>query len=374
VSLKLFIEPSLKKLDKIVDRYFGPDTTLLHHTGSMFGIGCRLSSQTAIARIARQKARIDKSGLIALIPDFDWFDQMDIHVPLRLKPLLEQYMPGNLSVVWTVHNPLTDHIAKDGKVAFRIPSDPLLRACIDAIGEPIISTSVNRTSLPPEEDIQKIKTAYESWFDLGILPHPRRISTNSQPSTLIEYISSGEPKNQSGVDEIKCLREGSIPFYEIREAFTQPMIMFVCTANICRSPIAEKLFNYMVQAQGLKFKGDSCGLLEGGHEISLNSMQLLLEKGITEAQEHVSKQFTKPMLSGSRLILTMEERQRDFLRSKEPDMAHKILTLNEIVGESGDIKDPFRSDLDNYRNTYRIIEDRLSTLIDMLKHHKIELK
>lgn len=372
-GLKLFIEPSLKKLDKILAKYFGPDQTLLHHTGAMYGIGCRLSSETAINRIARHKARVDKTGFIVLVPDFEWFEQMDEHIPLRLKPLLEQYMPGNLSVAWTVHNHLTDHVSKNGKVAFRIPSDPLLRACIDAIHEPIISTSINRSNLPPEEDLDKIKTAYEAWFDLGILPHKKRISSSSSPSTLIEYISSGEPGNLSGVDEIRCLREGSIPFYEIRDAFSQPTIMFVCTANICRSPIAEKLFNHMVQSQGLKFRGDSCGLLDGGHEISLNSMQLLLEKGITEAQEHVSKQYTQPMLSGSRLILTMEERQRDYLRDKEPDMAHKILTLNELVGEEGDIKDPFRTDLDNYRKTYQIIEQRLTTLIDMLKHHKIEL-
>ena len=149
--------------------------------------------------------------------------------------------------------------------------------------------------------------------------------------------------------------------------------MFVCTANICRSPIAEKLFNFMVQEQGLKFKGDSCGLLDGGREISLHSMHLLLERGITDAQEHISKRFTQTMLSGSRLVLTMEERQRDILRDKEPDMAHKILTLNEVVGEEGDIKDPYGSDLDNYRKTYGIIEDRLSRLIDLLKHHKIEL-
>ena len=340
----------------------------------MYGIGCRLSSIEGISRISRQKARTDKTGFILLLPEFDWFDQMNIHIPLRLKPLIEQYMPGNLSVAWAVHNPLTDHIAKNGKVAFRIPSEPLLRACIDAVGEPIISTSINRSSLPPEEDIDKIKSAYESWFDLGVLPHKKRISTNSSPSTIVEYISSGEPTNQSGVDEIRCLREGSIPFYEIREAFSQPTIMFVCTANICRSPMAEKLFNFMVQGQGLKFKGDSCGLMDGGREISLHSMHLLLEQGITEAQEHISKQFTQPMLSGSRLVLTMEERQRDILRAKEPDMAHKILTLNEIVGEEGDIKDPYGSDLDNYRKTYGIIEDRLSRLIEMLRHHKIELK
>jgi protein-tyrosine phosphatase len=190
----------------------------------------------------------------------------------------------------------------------------------------------------------------------------------------VEYVRKSEAKSTSGIDELKCLREGSVPFYEVKQSFKLPLVMFVCTANICRSPIAEKLFRKMLETENLAYASDSCGLIEGGHNISLNSMQLLLERGISEAQEHVSKQIAPQMLAASWLVLTMEERQRDWLREQTPNASRKIYTLNEIVGEEGDIKDPYGSELDNYRITFEIIEDRLKRFLELIKSDQLLFK
>lgn len=370
----LLKEPSLRKLEKMVQKEDFIDKTILHHTGGMFGIGCRVSSRAAIGRILRLKQRDDRSGLIVLVPHLDWFAEQEIHIPDRLHPLLEQYWPGNLSVVFKCPNSRFEHVAVDGKVAFRVPIDDLLRIFIEMIDEPIVSTSINVSSLPPENDYKRLASNFANWFDYGILPSARVFRNDPQASTVVEFIGSREPKNSSGFDELKCLREGSLPFYEVKQSFAKPTVLFVCTANICRSPIAEKLFNYHVNDTELHYIGDSAGLMEGGHMISASSMQLLMERGIMEAQEHVSKQVTPQMISGSRLILTMEERQRDILREAESNAVHKILTLNEVVGEAGDIKDPFGSEHENYRATFEIIEDRIKRLIAMMQHGDISLR
>lgn len=365
------ISPSPRKLEKTLRRDDLWDATILHHTGSMFGIGCRLSSRSAICKILAKKQRDDNSGLIVLIPDIRWFDDAGIEILPRLRPFLEQYWPGNLTMVFTCPDSMFAHVAVNGKVAFRVPADDLLRYVIEVLGEPMISTSVNVSSLPAENDYERLTGFYANWFDVSITPHPKALRGEGNPSTIVEFIEAGEPGNNTGRDEIKCLREGSVPFYGIKKSFAAPTIMFVCTANICRSPIAEKLFNHYAHQEGLKVAGDSSGLMDGGTPISLNSMQLLLEKGIMEAQFHVSKSITQEMVRDSWLILTMEERQRDFLHEKEPNSKHKIMTLNEIVGESGDVKDPYGSQLDNYRVTYGIIEDRILRLIEMIKQRKI---
>jgi protein-tyrosine phosphatase len=64
----------------------------------------------------------------------------------------------------------------------------------------------------------------------------------------------------------------------------------------------------------------------------------------------------------------MEERQRDHIRKTDPEAAPKVFTLNEYVGESGDIVDPYGSELDNYRKTYGIIEERILKLLNKLKN------
>lgn len=365
--MQIYTDPPEKKLLKLVDGMH-PDAVFLHHTGKMPGMGCRISSREGIKRIVETKQRNDKAGLIALVPDYLWFEDHGIKVPLRLQNLARQYWPGNLTLIWSLEHELTSEISYNGKVAFRVPTDPLIRTFIDMLDEPIVSTSVNFSNLPAETDMKIIQDRYGKWFDFALLPHPRRLRERIEPSTIVEYIEKDDPGNDNYSEDIRCLREGSIPFYEIKQAFYKPTIMFVCTANICRSPIAEKLFNFYANQAGSPFVGDSSGLLQGGHEISMNSMTLLLEKGIEEAQHHVSKELTPQLASGSRLILTMEERQRDHIRKTDPEAAPKVFTLNEYVGESGDIVDPYGSELDNYRKTYGIIEERILKLLDKLKN------
>ena len=370
--MQILRDPSHGKIERLLAKNPLKDATILHWTGSMWGIGCRLSSLAAISRINKAKQRPDKHSYIALISDSSVLDQSK--VPSALKPLLEQYWPGNLTVVFAYDDPQYKDIALDGKVAFRVPTDPLLRDFISMLGEPLISTSINVSGLPPEEDYGRIERNYSAWFDFGLIPASREVRSGTQYSTIVEYVRTGETKSTSNVDELKCLREGSVPFYEIKQSFKLPMVMFVCTANICRSPIAEKLFRTMIIKDNMPLATDSCGLIEGGHNISLSSMQLLLERGISEAKEHVSKQVTPQMINASWLVLTMEERQRDWLREKNQNLAHRILTLNEIVGESGDIEDPYGSDLESYRKTFIIIEDRLKRLMKKIQDNQLNLK
>lgn len=363
----LLKQPSVRKLEKVILKEDLQNKTILHFTGGMYGIGCTVSSLQAIERIHKLKGRSDNKGLILLIPHLDWLSDEKIPVPKRIMPLLEQYWPGNLTVVFKCDDPRFSHLAVDGKVAFRVPDDAMLRLVIEMLDEPMISTSVNMASLPPENDLKRLTGMYANWFDYGIVPAGVSVDYDAQPSTIVEYVSSRESKNQSGLDELVCLREGSIPFHGVKKSFAKPTILFVCTANICRSPMAEKLFNHYARQVDLPYAGDSCGLFPGGEPISAGSLQLLLEQGILEAKDHYSKQFTPDMISSSRLVLTMEERQRDFLHNNAPNNTNKILTLNEYLGEPGDIGDPYGSDIDNYRKTFEIIDSRIKSLIANLR-------
>lgn len=358
--------PKLQKLEKMLNKNPLTNSRILHYTGQMWGIGARLSAIDTIKEILTLKRRY-KPGLQLLIPSIDWFQENGITVNERLYKLMQQYYPGNVSFAFKVDKPGFEHVAVEGKVAFRVPSDELLREFIRLLNEPLISTSINISGMPPEEDIKLIEKNYTGWFDFALYPAKDKISASGQQATLIEYFE----KTKDSEEDVKCIREGSVPFYGIKHSFRVPMVMFVCTANICRSPIAEYLFRELASEAGIEVQTDSSGLMEGGHMISVSSLKLLLERGILEAKDHISQKISPEMVENSWLILTMEERQRNILHNAYPIHKHKIKTLNEITGHTGDIEDPYGSDLDFYTNTFQVIEDRLKKLIKLIKENKI---
>ncbi len=359
--MKLFKHPSPRALEDAISKYWMQDSTVLHYTGNMFGIGCRLSSQAGISRISGYKQRPEKNGYIVLLSDIQWLFDNNINIPGGLLPVLKQYWPGNLTVVLPVNDARFAAVAYNGKVAFRVPTDNMLRQMIDFLGEPIISTSINISGVPAAEDMQEITKRYESWFDLGFVPNK---FNDPEPSTVIEYVDKDEA-GKAVLPFLRCLRESAIPFYEIKQTFSEPSILFMCTGNICRSPIAEYLFNFYSKQRNLPFSSTSAGLLETGAMISRSSMQLLAEQGIM-AQEHLSRKLNPEILSGSWLVLTMEERQRDFIRNSFPESAHKVFTLKEYVGDEGDIADPVGLDIDYYRDIYKQIEAELEKLFTII--------
>ncbi|TFG40734.1 MAG: protein tyrosine phosphatase, partial [Bacteroidia bacterium] len=316
-----------------------------------------------INRISRFKQRTDKTGYIALIPDVQWLYDNHIAVPSALHPVLNQYWPGNLTVVFRVKDDRFDDISVNGKVAFRVPADNMLRHIIDFIDEPLISTSINISGVPPADNLQDIQKRYESWFDIGFIPQQ---TNNIEPSTIVEYIDTDE-NDKPVLPFLKCLRESLIPFYEVKQSFTKPTILFVCMGNICRSPIAEYLFNHYSKERNLPYKAKSAGLMETGAEISPNSMRLLAEKGI-DSQEHYSRKINPEILNDSWLVLTMEEGQRDFIKRNFPEFEHKIYALKEYVGEDGDIADPIGTDIDYYTDIYHQIDAALQKLFLLLEN------
>lgn len=360
--MKLFRNPGPRETAKLISKYWSQDSTVLHYTGHMFGIGCRLSSQTAMNRISEYKQRKEKGGFIVLISDIDWLHENNVDIPSELHLILSQYWPGNLTVIIPTDNPLFDNVAVNGKVAFRVPFDKLLRDVLENLREPIISTSINLSGVHPADNLNDIQKRFSEWFDIGFIPAVTKLS---EPSTIIEYIDTDADGNPV-LPHLKCLRESTIPFYQIKQSFSNPVVLFICMGNICRSPIAEYLFNHYSRQKNLPFTAKSAGLMDSGNMISLNSMQLLAEQNIM-SQEHSSRKINPEILNGSWLILTMEEYHKKVIRDNFPETAHKVFTLNEFVGRKGDIDDPYGSDIDNYRITYGEIDEAVRLLVEMLE-------
>ena len=138
-------------------------------------------------------------------------------------------------------------------------------------------------------------------------------------------------------------------------------ILFVCTGNTCRSPMAENIFRAKVKSRGYKeVRVASAGLMcYEGDEMSENARLALKAMGI-KAPRHRSRQFSLNMLEEYDLILTMTARHKAIIGDYD-----NVFTLAEFSGES-DIPDPYGGDLNTYQMTAFELENALEKVINRL--------
>ena len=128
-------------------------------------------------------------------------------------------------------------------------------------------------------------------------------------------------------------------------------VLFICSANICRSPMAMGLLRSMVEDSSDQWKIESAGVWDmGGQQVAANTQLILKERGI-DLNDHTSRNVSGTMLSEFNLVLVMEDIHKEVLKLAFPEYTDRIYMLSEMVGEFYDIVDPIGGSLADFEET-----------------------
>lgn len=120
-----------------------------------------------------------------------------------------------------------------------------------------------------------------------------------------------------------------------------PSILFVCTGNQYRSPVAAAAFRKQLQRLGIHgWVVESAGTwVMPGLSLPAHALRLAAEFGF-DLSDHRTHVVNEPELAKHDLVLVMEQGQKEALRSEFPWARGKVYLLSEVVGAGDDIPDP----------------------------------
>jgi protein-tyrosine-phosphatase len=149
-------------------------------------------------------------------------------------------------------------------------------------------------------------------------------------------------------------------------------ILTVCTANICRSPMAEVLLQHALRAQPEPLKSLqvlSAGVAaRRGERVSENSVIALKKVGI-DLSSHASQPLTQTLVDGALAIFCMTESHRAMIELNfEPPPRHLYL-FREFMPAPADpeIADPFGGSLKLYEACRDEMVEAVPSLVEFLK-------